>query len=80
MMVVCLYFEDTQVAKYEIDTVPPVGALVTFRMRKARGQIQEGWLVRGRVSSDHAPEYDFETLAPTVLVNVTVYDVQACLE
>ncbi|PTW43842.1 hypothetical protein C8J25_11438 [Sphingomonas faeni] len=80
MMIVCLYFEDTQVAKYDVEAVPPVGALIEFRMRKARGKFQEGWLVRGKVSSDNPPEYDFETLAPKLLVNVTVCDVQACLE
>lgn len=79
-MIVCLYFEDTQVAKYEVEAVPPVGSLIGFRMTKARGKLQEGWLVRGKVSSDHPPEYDFETLAPKLLVNVTVHDVQACLE
>lgn len=80
MMIVYLYFEETQVAKYEVEAVPPVGALIEFRMKKARGQFKEGWLVRGKVSSDHPPEFDFETLAPKLLVNVTVYDIQACLE
>jgi hypothetical protein len=79
-MIVYLYFEDTQVAKYEADAVPPVGAIIEFRMKKAVGQFQEGWLVRGKVSSDHPPEYDFETIAPKLAVSLTVYDVQACLE
>jgi hypothetical protein len=79
-MIVYLYFEDTQVAKYEADAVPPVGAIIAFRMKKAVGKFQEGWLVRGKVSSDHPPEYDFETIAPKLAVSLTVYDVQACLE
>lgn len=79
-MIVCLYFEDTHVAQYDVDAVPPVGALIEFRMKKKRGQFQEGWLVRGKVSSDNPPEYDFETLAPKLLVNVTVHELQACLE
>lgn len=79
-MILFLYFEDTQVAKYEVEAVPPVGAVIEFRMKKARGQFLEGWLVRGKVSADHPPEYDFETLAPKLSVSVTVCDVQACLE
>ncbi len=79
-MIVYLYFEDTQVAKYEADAVPPVGAVIEFRMKKTVRPFQEGGLVRGKVSSDHPPEYDFETIAPRLAVSLTVYDVQACLE
>lgn len=79
-MVVYLYFEATQVAKYDADAVPPIGAIIEFRMKKAVRQFKEGSLVRGKVSSDHAPEYDFETIAPKLAVSLTVYDVQACLE
>ncbi|WP_277982270.1 hypothetical protein [Sphingomonas faeni] len=79
-MIVYLYFKNAQVAKYEVDAVPPIGAIIEFRMKKAVGQFQEGWLVRGKVSSDQPPEYDFETIAPKLAVSLTVNDVQACLE
>ncbi len=79
-MIACLYFEDTKVAKYETDAVPAAGDCVTFRMAAAKGGFGEGWLVRGRVSIDNPPDYDFESLAPMLLVNVTISDVKACLE
>jgi len=80
MAIIYLYFEDAQVAKYEADAVPPVGAVIEFRMKKAVRQFQNGWLVRGKVSSDHPPEYDFESIAPKLAVSLTIYDVQPCLE
>lgn len=80
MAIIYLYFEDARVAKYEADAVPPVGAVIEFRMKKAVRQFQNGWLVRGKVWSDHPPEYEFESIAPKLAVSLTIYDVQPCLE
>ncbi|MES3108569.1 hypothetical protein [Sphingomonas aurantiaca] len=79
-MIVCLYFEDTKVANYEADGAPAAGASVTFRMGLDKNGLGKGWLVQGRVSTDNPPDYDFDTLAPRLLVTVTVHDVKACLE
>ncbi len=79
-MLICLYYEDLQVARYGADAVPPAGAAVTFRMKIKQGRFPAGWLVRGKVSSDCPPDYNFETLAPQLVVNVSVYDLEACFE
>lgn len=79
-MLICFYYEDLQVARYEADAVPPAGAAVTFRMRIAQGRFQAGLLVRGKVSLDTPPDYNFEALATQLVVNVSVHDLEACFE
>lgn len=79
-MLICLYYEDLQVARYEAEVVPPSGAAVTFRMRIAQGRFPAGWLVRGKVSLDSPPDYNFEVLSPKLVVNLAIYDLEACLE
>lgn len=79
-MQIYVHLDGTVVAKGEADAAPPEGAKITFRMIVAKGGVAEGRLVTGIVSSDDPPEYDFETLAPKLVVNLAVHDVKACFE
>lgn len=79
-MLIYVHLDGTVVAKGEADAAPPAGAKITFRMKVAKSGFVEGGLVTGIVSSDDPPEYDFETLAPKLSVNLTIHSVRVCLE
>jgi hypothetical protein len=79
-MLICLYYEDLQVARYEVDAVPPAGGRNHIPNENSARSFF-GWVPCSRkVSSDTPLDYNFETLAPQLVVNVSVYDLKACLE
>jgi hypothetical protein len=59
----------------EADCVPPAGSSVVFRMAKSTQDAEENKLVEGVVSSDRPARYDFDTLAPLVIVHLHIRDI-----
>jgi len=64
----------------EADCVPPAGSSVMFRMHTTTVDAQKDKLVEGVVSGDRPARYDFDTLAPLVIVHLHVRDIVVAFE
>lgn len=81
-MPMLLRFESGSATVYsgEADCIPPAGSSVVFRMSKTTQDAGENKLVEGVVSSDRPARYDFDTLAPLVIVHVHIRDIFEAFE
>ena len=64
----------------EADCVPPAGSFIIFRMHTSTEDAKKDKLVEGVVSGDRPARYDFDTLAPLVIVHVHVRDIVEAFE
>jgi len=79
-MLVRFMAEGTAVFKGEADSAPFPGSTVEFRMVAPAAGTEKGKLVEAIVSKDSPLRYDYDTLAPQVIVDVTVYQIREVFE
>lgn len=74
-MLVRFTSDATVVFTGEADCIPPPGCAVEFRMAVSVAEAAVGKLVEAIVSRDKRTRYDYDTLAPQVVVYVPVHSI-----
>ncbi|GHH25468.1 hypothetical protein GCM10008023_38920 [Sphingomonas glacialis] len=79
-MIIWLRLDDVLVFEGEADAAPPAGSIVEFRMAETVGAIPKGSLASAKVSANHPARYDFDTIAPKLIVESIICEPHLCLD